>query len=380
MKRLCITLILAAAGVFTALGETRSALVIGNGEYGLDGVLASPTNDAAGMSSQLGNLAFKPVATVTNANRASMVAEITRFGQQLAKSDVGLFYFSGHGLQHKGRNYLIPIGCALNSADDLETQAINLDLILSKMSASPCAVNIVILDCCRTNQFKDNTGATAGHGLAAVEATRLKGTIIAYSTAPGTDSTGPILGGYSFYTAGLLAEMKKPNTPLSQIFINVRANLIKKYPTQIPWESSSLTEDFYFSRNSSDSSAPSSQALPPGTYEGTVTFAYPDKSEMVSQRVVEVTDDTGILLLNSVDYYKSAKNKKIRSTIRVRGRSTGLLFESKTQMAVSTEYKRWEDEDFRMEFAKDGSTAVLTSTFHDNHNLVVGSGVLRKRK
>src|SRR5262249_41682765 len=74
-----------------------------------------------------------------------------------------------------------------------------------------------------------------------------KGTVIAYSTAPGEvadDGTGRD----SPYTTALAAAMRQDHEPVEQVFKHVRISVLDSTKgKQTPWESSSLTGDFYFS-------------------------------------------------------------------------------------------------------------------------------------
>ena len=113
------------------------------------------------------------------------------------------------------------------------------------MEAARANYNFVILDACRNNPIAKNS-RSAARGLARMTTTM--GSLIAYSTAPGSvaldgeDENSP-------YTAALVAAMKK-DLPVEKMFREIRTNVIAKTNNkQTPWESSSLIgEDFYFSR------------------------------------------------------------------------------------------------------------------------------------
>ena len=50
------------------------------------------------------------VTVATDADQAAMEKAVHAFGAEAkAKGGVGLFYFSGHGAQISGENYLIPV-------------------------------------------------------------------------------------------------------------------------------------------------------------------------------------------------------------------------------------------------------------------------------
>ena len=89
--------------------EQRVALVIGNSSYTRISKLRNPVNDAQAMTRVLQQSGVQ-VITLIDANRKKMLRAVTRFGKQLRNGGVGLFYFAGHGVQARGRNYLIPLG------------------------------------------------------------------------------------------------------------------------------------------------------------------------------------------------------------------------------------------------------------------------------
>jgi hypothetical protein len=85
----------------------RIALVIGNSAY-QTAPLKNPVNDAEDIGAVLSALGFN-VTVKKNVDRRTFEDAIRSFGRQLINSGVGLFYFSGHGIQAEGRNYLIPV-------------------------------------------------------------------------------------------------------------------------------------------------------------------------------------------------------------------------------------------------------------------------------
>ena len=109
-------------------------------------------------------------------------------------------------------------------------------------------VNLIILDACRNNPFERSWGrGLAERGLAAMDAP--KGSLIAYSTAPGkTASDG--MGDNGLYTGELVKEIGSVGITINQMFQKVRKEVMEKSNNdQIPWESTSLTADFYFVTN-----------------------------------------------------------------------------------------------------------------------------------
>ena len=227
--------------VAAAPDESRIALVIGNSAY-KDSPLRNPGNDAADIAAALRELGWK-VTLRTNAGRRQMVEAVREFGSQLRKGGVGLFYFAGHGVQSKGRNFLVPVGAAIDAEADLEFETMDANMVLAQMDEAGNRVNIVVLDACRNNPFARNF-RSASRGLAQMEAAT--GTYLAYATAPGSVAADGD-GRNGIFTKNLLASLKDPNSRLEDVFKRVRVAVSKETSNkQVPWESSSLTEEFYF--------------------------------------------------------------------------------------------------------------------------------------
>lgn len=226
--------------------EKRVALVIGNGAY--PGVpLKNPANDARDMAAALRTLGFEVIER-TNVTQKEMNRAITQFGAKLTAGSVALFFYAGHGIQVRGKNYLVPIDAQIESEASVRAETVDVDTLLDQLTASP--LNIVILDACRNNPFERRFRSVGG-GLAQMEAP--KGTLIAYATSPGkVASDGD--GRNGLYTQELLKIIRTPGLEVEKAFKRVRANVARTTrDNQIPWESSSLTGDFFFSRGAAPS-------------------------------------------------------------------------------------------------------------------------------
>jgi len=226
----------------------RLALVIGNGAY-QTAPLKNPINDAEDMAATLKKSGFK-VILKKDADQRIMEDAIRHFGRQLRNSDVGLFYFAGHGVQVEGRNYLIPVDAKIESESDVKYEAVDAGRILGKMEDAESRLNIVILDACRNNPYT-RAFRSDQSGLARMDAPT--GSLVAYSTAPGEIAAdGPDRNG--IFTKHLIQHMMTPNLLIEQILKRVRIDVARQTNgRQIPWESSSLMGDFYFNSNKSTS-------------------------------------------------------------------------------------------------------------------------------
>jgi uncharacterized caspase-like protein len=219
----------------------RLALVIGNSAY-QSRPLNNPRNDADDVSKALKGTGFE-VIDLRDATLPQMRLATRQFGERLMSNDVGLVYYSGHGIEVKGKNYFIPVNADIKSSDEVADQALDVSLILAKMDSAKKGVNILIVDACRDDPFGRSYRSNS-RGLAAMDAPQ--GTIIAYATSPGnvaSDGTGR----NSPYTRNLVKAMQTPNLPVELMFKEVRRAVRQETKNQqTPWENTSLSGNFYF--------------------------------------------------------------------------------------------------------------------------------------
>jgi hypothetical protein len=223
------------------IGEQRIALVIGNSQY-KDSPLPNPVNDARAIARALSDSGFK-VTKKENAGQKEMQLALRDFGDALKAGGVGLFYYAGHGMQVKGRNFLIPVDAQIQREDEVAYNSVDAGQVLDKMEAAANRLNIVILDACRNNPFA-RSFRSGGAGLAQMDAP--VGTLVAFATAPGSVASDGD-GQNGLYTQHLLQSMQKPGIKIEDVFKNVRAGVRRdSQGKQIPWESTSLEGDFIF--------------------------------------------------------------------------------------------------------------------------------------
>jgi hypothetical protein len=258
LLRLALSFLLAAAMATAAHAERRIALVIGNSAYSAVSPLANPKNDAELMAKTLKSVGFE-VTKLVDADQRTMKQAMLDFGRKLRDgADVSLFYYSGHGVQAKGENYLIPVDAAIKDEGELDLQTINVNAFLQVMDNASSKVNIIILDACRNNPFASSL-RSATRGLTMLNAPT--GTYIAYST--GIDQVAEDgTTGNSPFTQALARAIVKPGVKLEDTFKEVRriveAATSKK---QVPWDTSSITGDFYFAPEADKPAAPPAPSL-----------------------------------------------------------------------------------------------------------------------
>jgi hypothetical protein len=233
-------------------GYVGVALVIGNSNYQYATVLNSPVNDALDIGKTLELLGFKVLKVRTNANITEMETAIAEFGRELAKNQgVGVFYYSGHGVQAKGLNYLIPVEANIPTESFLKQKAIDLESVMGTMDESTDKAKIIILDACRNDPFKNwRVKGDAVKGLAKIDAP--EGMLVAFATSPSKTAADGI-GRNSPYTEVLLQEIVKPNVSITDMLQDVRTILKSKY-NQTSWENTSLLGKFYFAGSTNPNS------------------------------------------------------------------------------------------------------------------------------
>lgn len=233
-----------------AAAEHRVALVIGNGDYKAVDTLANPANDARLLAGTLRSLGFALVGEGAQLNLSKRGFEriVESFGGELSAGDVALFFYAGHGLQVRGRNYLPPVDATPSSERDIALQLISADLVLHQMEKAHTRLNIVILDACRNNPFDGPGLRAAPAGLATVVAP--EGTLVSFATQPGSVALDGDDGDSPFSKA-LANEIRRSGIELLSTFNEVGRTVLRETNgKQQPWISTSpIVGSFYFAGN-----------------------------------------------------------------------------------------------------------------------------------
>ncbi|MBX3501170.1 MAG: caspase family protein [Alphaproteobacteria bacterium] len=243
-------------------GESRVALVVGNGAYQNAEALRNPVNDARAMAEVLRDAGFDVILR-ENATRRGLLEGLREFSAKLTPGGVGLFYYAGHGMQVRGLNYLIPVDAALSNEDEVKYETLDVNDVLSRLDEARARLSLVILDACRDNPFARRFRSTS-RGLAQTDAPR--GTVIAYATAPGeTAADGD--GANGLYTTELLKAIVMPGLKLEEVFKRTIDGVARASGNkQTPWVSSSFRGEFYFhaAAAAQPPGSPAATPAPPG--------------------------------------------------------------------------------------------------------------------
>jgi tripartite-type tricarboxylate transporter receptor subunit TctC len=211
--------------------QPRVALVIGNNSYLRIPQLSNAVNDAISIAQALRNSGFQIISVVDGKSESINEAK-QRFLTAIANGGIGVFFFSGHGIQVEGRNYLLPVDFSARSLDGLAREGISVPIVLDEIDAAKPKLNIVILDSCRNNPFAD-TGSNLARprGLSEVARPIPTGTLVLYAASSNQTALDGLPGQQSangLFTGELLAAMKEPSLEIRDLAQKVRYSVMEK--------------------------------------------------------------------------------------------------------------------------------------------------------
>ncbi|WP_394887193.1 caspase family protein [Mesorhizobium sp. AaZ16] len=252
--------ILAGLTTFEAFAvERRVAFVIGNSNYQEISALKNPAKDAADVSETFRAAGFE-VFVANDLTKLEFEEQFRNYLAAVDGAEVAVVYYSGHGFQIGGENFLIPVDASLKDAADVEVQAIKLNDVLQQMR-SKSKIQVIILDACRNSPFprkdywlRDQLLTAGNTGLAQVKSSL--NTLIAFATEPGAvafDGAGE-LSPFSFaFSRRALA----PNQEIRSVMAAVRRDVVEATKgLQVPWENSSLIDEVVLVRRGNRPSLP----------------------------------------------------------------------------------------------------------------------------
>ncbi len=212
-----------------ALAEKRVALVIGNGAYQKASRLANPANDSMAIAGMLKGAGFAQVELHQNLGIRELRQAINEFADIARDADTAVVYYSGHGIEVDGINYLIPIDAVLDRDTDVPYETFSLDNLVRLLEPAR-RLRLVMLDACRDNPFvrsmKRTVGTrTVGRGLAAVEPTSVN-TLIGFAAKAGSFALDGE-GRNSPYATAVLNHLATPGLDLRIAFGRVRDEVLR---------------------------------------------------------------------------------------------------------------------------------------------------------
>ena len=219
----------------------RLALVVGNSQYETLDSLKNAAADAQLVGQTLSDLGFA-VTLLTNATLAEMTEAIAKIKEEGRTAEAVLFYYSGHGFQLQGANYMAPVTARLTDRVKIPSETIDLNTLINQLG-NPERPTIILIDACRNNPLAANLQGQ--DGLAQVSAS-INNTYVLFATQPGNVAhDGPEANGP--FARALERNLTLPDTDFVAVMKKVR-NDVNTYTKglQTPWEQSSMFVDFVF--------------------------------------------------------------------------------------------------------------------------------------
>jgi uncharacterized caspase-like protein len=255
------TMMLFVVGILPVRADKRVALVIGNDAYRNMPQLINAKNDAADVGTSLRILGFETIVA-TDLDRTGMNSALDRFSRTASGAHIALVYYSGHGMQFAGTNYLVPIDARLDSADDVSRFRLTpLDDVLEALKLARGA-QVLVLDACRNNpverEMKRRIAAESGANRDAMLTRGLKpaaagnGLLIAYATQA-NDVANDGIGRNSPFTSAFLKHVGTPNIDIRQMLFRVQDDVDRiTNHRQRPELAMSLVGEFYLNTTETD--------------------------------------------------------------------------------------------------------------------------------
>ncbi len=222
----------------------RAALVIGNAGYpDADGPLKEALGDARAMADELKRDGFA-VVTGENLGHEAMLQTLDKLYASIKPRSLVLVFFSGYGIQSGRQTFMIPVDAQIWTENDIRRDGISLDKILDELNSRGAGVKLAILDASRRNPF-ERRFRPGSSGLAP-PASAPQNSLVMYSAAPGSVvDDAPIAHG--LFVDELLKEMRAPDLTADEALSRTAKGVSRASGgVQVPWISSSLTEDFSF--------------------------------------------------------------------------------------------------------------------------------------
>jgi len=270
-------LLLISLGYSALAGESLKgvALVIGQSEYKSLTALPNPVNDARAIENLLARLGFE-TDLATDENAKKLRRTIDGFVDDAEGADVALLYYSGHGIEAGGINYLLPVDASIDSLADGDKALISLQDVLAQLRTK-ARVTILLLDACRSNPFPKDavlkrggdpggqpvaaSGLGAPRGAVAMEDTAASsdtiGEVIGFAAEPGHSALDGVADGNSPYAAALLKHLAaNAGYDFGQVMTLVTEEVYLDTGTrQRPWTNASLRRFLSFGGTVDEASA-----------------------------------------------------------------------------------------------------------------------------
>lgn len=229
----------------------RLAFVVGNDQYQHISRLNNAVADAQTMAGALRKAGYQ-VSQFSNQDLKALKDELRAFRRRVQGGDEVVLYFSGHGVQLNGENYLLPVDVRADNEDQVRDDALGLSALLADLRNSRPAFTLAIIDACRNNPFAQAGRSIGGRGL--TRAAGATGEMILFAAGEGQQAldrlgnTDPVRNG--LFTRVFVKEMERPGVPVDQVLKAVRVEVHRLAQSvrheQVPALYDQVLGSFYF--------------------------------------------------------------------------------------------------------------------------------------
>jgi len=231
----------------------RVALCIGIDDYPGSNRLPNCVFDAEDMHDCCKKkMRFDEVIVLKNSNKREMRQAIRDLREKFVKDgSLVIIFFSGHGAEYEGVNYLLPLGMDSNAEEDYAEEAVSVDLIMQTLHKFTSVVIVILLDCCRENDhnttFKGakspGDGGTKGLCKNFRSSNKNAEFFVGLACDPGTVALPDEEERNSKYTSALLQHLPVPGRTLEESMKEVAKEVFEKTRRkQRPWNESCVMQ------------------------------------------------------------------------------------------------------------------------------------------
>lgn len=209
----------------------RRALVIGNDSYRYTSKLLNARSDARAMGVSLQRAGFE-VMTRLDVDARSLRASLREFKASVEPGDEVIVFYSGHGVQIGGINYLLPVDIQGQTEDQLRDDSVPLQRLLDDVSDRRARFMLAVIDACRDNPFKGSSnGRSLGGERGLAPTTAATGQMIIFSAGSGQQALDRLGSAdkdpNGLFTRVFLRQMDTPGLPIDRVLRNVRTEVVR---------------------------------------------------------------------------------------------------------------------------------------------------------
>jgi hypothetical protein len=271
--RATLVALLAIAAAAPAAAESRLAFVVGNDAYRNVNPLQKAVNDARAVSRSLQQLGFR-VTLGENLAWRDYVEKFSLFENSIRPGDVAFLFYSGHGVEIDGANYLIPVDAPKVSPEQqslLKDVSISTDNLIQRLKARGTRTQIIVLDACRENPFRLASGRSVGGARGLADARVPGGVFMIYSAGVGEVALDRLSDGdgdpNSVFTRSFLPLLADPTNSLVAVAKQTRSRVKSLASTigqtQSPAYYDEIDGDIFLAKDSPSTPPPATQPPPP---------------------------------------------------------------------------------------------------------------------